>query len=479
MRLRKRFRASAAISLGAILLLALLLGRSYLAAREAQATEDVARSLQKQILELAIVRDEYLFRREARARQQLEMKTDRIQGLLDRARATFQGLREVEILEGMDRSFQRGNALTAELVALPVPDGRGGAGWADDFDLEGRMRTEILRLAHELYSRADALGGSAAARVRATETQTGALAIALVALALAVTTANAFQSTRLVEERVERLRRGAERVAAGELDHRIAIAGDDELADLGRTFDAMVVRLQASYASLERSNRELEAFSYSVSHDLRAPLRHVTGFVGLLRAHAPQALDAKSQHYLDVISQAATRMGQLIDDLLTFSRMGRVEMKRGPVPLDALVGEVVRDLGPETAGREMVWDIAPLPVVEGDAAMLRQVWTNLIANAVKFSRTRTPARITIGARSGGPGEVHVFVRDNGVGFDMKYAAKLFQVFQRLHSSEEFEGTGIGLANVQRIVSRHGGRVWAEGVVDGGATFWMSLPVPGG
>jgi light-regulated signal transduction histidine kinase (bacteriophytochrome) len=237
--------------------------------------------------------------------------------------------------------------------------------------------------------------------------------------------------------------------------------------------------LRQSVQALEVSNRELEAFSYSVSHDLRAPLRHLTGFTALLRERMPGGLDEKSRHYLDVIEQAATRMGTLIDDLLTFSRMGRIEMKPTRCPLREQIDEVIQELAPDAAGRDVEWEIGELPEVIGDRAMLRQVWLNLVGNALKFTRRSAPARISVGSVPCGPGEVQVYVRDNGVGFDMKYAAKLFQVFQRLHSTEDFDGTGIGLANVQRIVHRHGGRVWAEGVPDGGATFRVALPAKEG
>jgi light-regulated signal transduction histidine kinase (bacteriophytochrome) len=226
---------------------------------------------------------------------------------------------------------------------------------------------------------------------------------------------------------------------------------------------------------IETANKELEAFSYSVSHDLRAPLRHITGFVELLNKRDLASLDEKSRHYLEVISSAARQMGVLIDDLLSFSRMGRAEMMKTRVDFSTLVEEVVDALQDEAKGREIAWEIAPLPVVEGDAAMLRQVMFNLIANALKFTRSRSQARIEIGAVIDHPDETLFYVRDNGVGFDMKYADKLFGLFQRLHSSDEFEGTGVGLANVQRIIRRHEGRIWAEGAVDGGAAFWFSLP----
>lgn len=235
------------------------------------------------------------------------------------------------------------------------------------------------------------------------------------------------------------------------------------------------MELNRHLQEIETANKELEAFSYSVSHDLRAPLRHITGFVELLNKRNLASLDEKSRHYLEVISTAARQMGVLIDDLLSFSRMGRAELMKTRIDFGPLVQEIVNDMAEETKEREIVWEIAPLPVVEGDAAMLRLVMVNLITNALKFTRSRSRARIEIGAVIDHPDETFFFVRDNGVGFDMKYADKLFGLFQRLHSSEEFEGTGVGLANVQRIIRRHGGRIWAEGKVDGGAAFWFSLP----
>ena len=234
------------------------------------------------------------------------------------------------------------------------------------------------------------------------------------------------------------------------------------------------VSLQKSQEALRSANKELEAFSYSVSHDLRAPLRHVAGFVQLLQTKAQDQLDETGRRYLEVIAGAARKMGALIDDLLSFSRMGRAQMRLETVPLAALVDECRRELEPETCGRTIDWRIGELPDVTADRALLRQVVANLLGNAVKYTGKKAAARIEVTARRDG-GDVVVCVRDNGAGFDMKYADKLFGVFQRLHTEAEFEGTGIGLANVRRIVARHGGRTWAEAAVDQGAAFYFTLP----
>jgi signal transduction histidine kinase len=228
-------------------------------------------------------------------------------------------------------------------------------------------------------------------------------------------------------------------------------------------------------AELEATNKDLESFSYSVSHDLRAPLRHLVGFSELLQKQAASLLDDKSRRYLQTILHAAKKMGNLIDDLLAFSRVGRAETKGTLMSLEQLVSEAVAELGPETKGRDIAWKIGALPVCYGDRSLLKLVVANLASNAIKFTRMRTHAEIEIGCVGRNRDEVEIFVRDNGAGFDMQYVNKLFGVFQRLHLPEQFEGTGIGLATVQRIIHRHGGKVRAEGAVDEGATFYFSLP----
>jgi PAS domain S-box-containing protein len=233
--------------------------------------------------------------------------------------------------------------------------------------------------------------------------------------------------------------------------------------------------LEKRSKDLQGSNKELEAFAYSVSHDLRAPLRHMAGYAELLQKNASSALDDKGLRYLRMILESAKKMGNLIDDLLAFSRIGRTEAQKTSVNLEQLVKEALSEVQPEVNGRSIVWRIDSLPVCYGDRSMLRLVLVNLLSNAVKFTRPQPTAEIEVGCVEENKDEVVVFVRDNGAGFDMKYVDKLFGVFQRLHHVDSFEGTGIGLATVQRIIHRHGGNVRAEGAVDRGATFYFSVP----
>jgi len=230
-------------------------------------------------------------------------------------------------------------------------------------------------------------------------------------------------------------------------------------------------------AELERSNKELESFSYSVSHDLRAPFRHIVGFAELLR-ESTGGLDDTQRRYVNTIIESAYSAGRLVDDLLSFSQMGRASLLPIQVDMNRLVQDVRRTLALESDGRSIEWRIGELGTAHGDPVMLRLVLQNLLSNAIKYTRSRDTAVIEMGVERR-PTEAVFFVRDNGVGFDMAYVGKLFGVFQRLHRVEDYEGTGIGLANVRRIVERHGGRAWAEAAVNAGATFFFSLPEPTG
>jgi signal transduction histidine kinase len=315
--------------------------------------------------------------------------------------------------------------------------------------------------------------------------------VAVAGLGLAVLISRRYQ--RAISRPVQSLAAAARRVSE-ERDYgvRAQAEGRDEVGLLVEAFNEMLSQIQARDRQLEESmeglerrveertreltavNREIEAFSYSVSHDLRAPLRHISGFADLLRKHGQAVLDEKGLRYLGVIGDGARRMGCLIDDLLAFSRTSRTEMREQRVDLAPLARDVIAEIMRDADGRQVEWTVGALPAVTGDPALLRVVLMNLLSNAFKYTNGRAVAHVEMGVDGADGGLTTVFVRDDGVGFDMRFADKLFGVFQRLHSAQEFEGTGIGLATVERIVQRHGGRVWAESSPDAGATFFFTL-----
>jgi light-regulated signal transduction histidine kinase (bacteriophytochrome) len=246
--------------------------------------------------------------------------------------------------------------------------------------------------------------------------------------------------------------------------------------EIRRLNEELEHRVARRTAELQAANQELEAFSYSVSHELRAPLRQIEGFIDVLSTDKASAMDEEARQYLAAITAAARRLSQLIDDLLAFSRTAQAGMRKTKVSLKTICQSVMRDLVGEIEGRDVEWVMGELPEIHGDTALLRQVLANLLGNAVKYTRRQKHARIEIGSYKTDE-ELVVFVKDNGVGFDMRYADKLFGVFQRLHPHSEFEGTGVGLANVRRIIHQHEGRTWAQGQPSQGATFYFSLPLP--
>ena len=290
---------------------------------------------------------------------------------------------------------------------------------------------------------------------------------------LRVRTADAQERVMLVNARLMELPDSDEAVVlVTASDISLQKASEEHIRDLNR-------QLQGKVEQVSDVNRELEAFSYSVSHDLRAPLRHIAGFADKLRRHLGEDIDEKSQHYVGVIGSSARRMSELIDDLLVYSRLGRSALRLQAVDMQSLVEEtramLDANVDHEAPGHHVQWHIGPMPVLVADENMLRQVWNNLLGNAVKYSMGREPARIRVEHARTDDGE-HLFtVADNGAGFDMAYAGKLFGVFQRLHAPSEFTGTGIGLASVKRVVTRHNGRVWADAAPGKGATFHFTLP----
>ena len=308
-------------------------------------------------------------------------------------------------------------------------------------------------------------------------------AIAIATAVLLIAAAIGWLTTRRITTPLLQVTEAAEAVAESRPHVRLEIERTDEIGRLAESFNTMAEKVELGRADLElqvelrtselrAANRELEAFSYSVSHDLRAPLRAIAGFVQILDEDYGETLAPDARHHLERVQVNARRMGQLIDDLLAFSQIGRTTMFRQTVDVAALATSVAQE-AIAASGRDIGLSVSALPPCYGETALLNQVFVNLVSNAIKFTaRVPNPA-ITIGCTTNG--DTAYFVRDNGVGFDERYAEKLFGVFQRLHRNDEFEGTGVGLAIVHRIVSRHGGRVWAEGKLNDGATFYFTLP----
>ncbi|MGH9140438.1 MAG: sensor histidine kinase [Vicinamibacterales bacterium] len=264
-----------------------------------------------------------------------------------------------------------------------------------------------------------------------------------------------------------------ETLAPFEMTYRGYKDANEQLQQLTHRLEQQNRHLTKATLAAEAANKELEAFSHSVSHDLRAPVRHIAAFSRLLAEEHAKDLQPAALRYLTTIQQAAHNMAQMIDDLLNLSRIERQELVSRAVDLNAVVAEVIHELEHDLAGRTIAWNVASLPTVNGDRGLIKLVFTNLLSNAVKYTRNRQTAEIQVGQAVGDDATV-LFVKDNGAGFDPRYADKLFGVFQRLHRAEEFEGTGVGLATVERIIKKHSGRIWAEAAVDSGATFYFSL-----
>lgn len=474
MRIRNRLALSIWVSLAAVagMLAAIAWGyRSYQVAEQKDLLTD---RIQRVHFTLTSLRNEYLVHNEERSKEQWLAKFAELRSLLVEAGLLFSREEDRALLRVLVENLDETRELfTAIVTAVESHHGRPEVDRLAQ-EYAGRLSSQLIIVAYRRSEVIDRLRESHRTSRNRTFRNTILLVTLCVVGGSGVIVVNTLSINRLVGARIRSLEAGAKDLAGGDLTRQITVAGNDELAELSRAFNLMAEKLQQSYHGLEAANKELEGFSYSVSHDLRAPLRHINAFIELLLKRFPAALDDKSLHYLDVISSSAKQMGRLIDDLLSFSRMGRAEMKQTRVKLDEVLVEVVEAVRSEMAGREILWVVSPLPEVTGDPAMLKIALFNLVHNAAKYSANNPAARIEIG-QIPGTAVVTVFVKDNGAGFDMKYVDKLFGLFQRLHTAEEFAGTGLGLANVRRIIHRHGGRTWAEGVVDEGATFFFTLP----
>jgi signal transduction histidine kinase len=346
--------------------------------------------------------------------------------------------------------------------------------------LAGETAGNRGRIAHALHV---LLGDVSLMALRLSELQTAEVRAArqlvlwtsaiLVLTMLAILIAYLMVFRRFVLAPIKQLQVATDRVAAGDLGHRVGLRVENEFGELGRRFDHMAGQLQASQARQGTAIKELEAFAYSVSHDLRAPLRGMDAFSQILQKKYAAHMDEDALHCLHMIRDNAKQMGHLIDDLLAFSRLSQQPLRKERVDQEALVRAVLQSLQAERKDRQIDLSIGELPAADADPRLLRQVWVNLISNALKFSKGRDTAVIRVGSETQNGARVY-YVQDNGVGFDMRYAHKLFGVFQRLHRAEDYEGTGVGLAIVQRIIARHGGRIWTQAAKNQGATFYFTL-----
>ena len=295
----------------------------------------------------------------------------------------------------------------------------------------------------------------------------------------------AWLMSRNITRPLNKLTEAASAIAGGNYSSFVEVDRGDELGKLARAFNSMAVQVRNAQQDMEKKiiertdqletvNKELESFSYSVSHDLRAPLRAVNGYAQMLKEDYGAQLEPEASRRMNKIIDSAKKMGQLIDDLLAFSRLGRKELTKMNFSMNEMVSEIYEELKKNEDHRDITFNINNLPLSFADSITMKQVWINLISNSLKYAKRKEKTIIEIGSQIK-EDEIIYYIKDNGAGFDMRYADKLFGIFQRLHSNEEFEGTGVGLAIVQRIISKHGGRIWAEGKVNEGATFYFSLP----
>lgn len=450
------------------------------------ATIDIAEG----IADLRLVAIEYILNRPERAKQQWQQRHQSLARLL--AKNVFDGADERSIMNDVRQRHQYLEEAFSTLFELDDVKAGSDPVLASSEDEERRVVTQIIIMTQASAADVWRLSRITAARIVHAQRRTNALVVLLVALIGLVIAINFVSTQNRILAPIRKLEQGAEAFAMGDLSFRTGLTVNNELGTLSQTFDRMAARLADTVAQLEsksvllqETNQELESFSYSVSHDLRSPLRGIDGWSLALVEDYGDRLDATAHDYVDRIRQETQRMGHLIDDLLQLARIVRTDIRFEQVELSALATQVAARLQQSHLDRMIEFIIMPGLSCEGDLRLLDIVLTNLFDNACKFTGTRAQARIEFGAEtslepdSGARCNVY-FVRDNGVGFDMAHAQKLFGAFQRMHGANQFPGTGIGLATVQRIVHRHGGKIWAESTLDQGATFYFTLsalPLP--
>jgi signal transduction histidine kinase len=434
---------------------------------------------------LRLVAIEYIVNQPERATQQWQQRHQSLTRIL--ARNVFNGAEEQVLIEEIRLRHQYLQEAFSALVELNKSRTESTQLLAISQGVERRLVTQIMSMTQASARDARHLSSITMMRIIDAQRRTNALVILLVALIGLVIAFNFVSALRQILVPIRKLEQGAQAFAKGDLSFRTDLTVQNELGALSHTFDRMAERLADTVAQLkhksallEETNQELESFSYSVSHDLRSPLRGIDGWSLALVEDYGDGLDETAHDYVARIRHETQRMGHLIDDLLQLARITRTEIRSESVDLSAQAQDIAARLRASHPTRAIEFTIAPGMHCEGDSRLLEIVLTNLFDNACKFTGTRALARIEFGLEmasdsgSAAPSLAY-FVRDNGVGFDMGHAQKLFGAFQRMHGASQFPGTGIGLATVQRIVHRHGGRIWAKSTLDQGATFYFTLP----
>jgi signal transduction histidine kinase len=441
--------------------------------RVGQALDDLSRSqsIISTVLMMRIIAGEVTISRTDRHPIQWQTGMRVLANVLDSVRT--ESAAERIVLQTMKQNVSDADALFHRFETIVTPHQARFLGNRQT-DILGHRINDALQLAlGNVNLNALRLSELEATEVRVARRQVLWTSFFLVLAALAILQAYLVFFRRSVLAPIKQLQSATDRIAAGDLEHRVGLGPANEFGELGRRFDRMAGQLQASQARQQVAIKELDAFAYSVSHDLRAPLRGMDAFSQILQSKYAAHMDEDALHCLQMIRDNAKQMGRLIDDLLAFSRLSQQPLRKERVDQEALVHAVLQSLQAERKGRHIDVTIGALPAADADPRLLRQVWVNLIANALKFSKGRDTAVIHIDAETQDGAPVY-YVQDNGVGFDMRYAHKLFGVFQRLHRAEDYEGTGVGLAIVQRIVARHGGRIWTLAAKNQGATFYFTL-----
>jgi signal transduction histidine kinase len=509
MRIKTLLSLTSALSLVMILVMIVSLGWSFLSVGKANANLALAGTIKTTHFEMIFLRDEYFIRRENRAKVQWLAKAETLSAQLEQAKAAFHDAGDVEILEEMVKEKAQSISIYKKFAENARKPAEGEPGQSLAGEYEKALFSQLLIRSYILNNDASRLEEKRLGDLTAIKNTSDLILSGSLTLVVLLVLANSFFIGRILSRGIALLQAGVSNLGSGNLEYRLAVDRDDEVTDVARGINRMAAELMGSFTSidnlekeaekrklaeeevnrlntdleariaqrtsqLETSNRELEAFAYSVAHDLRAPLRSIDGFAHILQAEYGKVLDEEGLRMFGIIRSSAQTLDKLINDLLEVTRIGKTELSFTVVDMRALAMEAFRSCADPAALAAFEFKVGSLPAAFADPALMERVWANLLSNAVKYSLPSPVHRIEIDGSVRDGMNVYCVV-DHGVGFDQRYVDKLFGMFQRLHSTEEFQGSGIGLAIIRRIVVRHGGQTWAEGRPGEGAAFYFSIP----